>query len=74
MIRFGRGTKIAERFYVRQDGTRAYFFFIDELCNIFENSGFVAVRTEYLHKKTVNLKEEINVDRIFIQARFILRA
>ncbi|CAI8032612.1 tRNA N(3)-methylcytidine methyltransferase METTL6 [Geodia barretti] len=26
MLRFGRGHKISENFYVRQDGTRAYYF------------------------------------------------
>ena len=26
MLRFGRGHKISEHFYVRQDGTRAYYF------------------------------------------------
>ena len=26
MLRFGRGHKIQEQFYVRQDGTRAYYF------------------------------------------------
>ena len=26
MLRFGRGQKIEENFYVRQDGTRAYYF------------------------------------------------
>ena len=31
MLRFGRGSKIDERFYVRQDGTRAYYFDLSEL-------------------------------------------
>lgn len=26
MLRFGRGHKIQEQFYMRQDGTRAYYF------------------------------------------------
>ena len=26
MLRFGRGHKMSENFYVRQDGTRAYYF------------------------------------------------
>lgn len=26
MLRFGRGHKLSEHFYVRQDGTRAYYF------------------------------------------------
>lgn len=26
MLRFGRGAKLAERFYARQDGTRVFYF------------------------------------------------
>lgn len=26
MLRFGRGHKLSDHFYVRQDGTRAYYF------------------------------------------------
>lgn len=26
MIRFGRGAKLTDRFYTRQDGTRAFYF------------------------------------------------
>ena len=26
MLRFGRGHKLSDNFYVRQDGTRAYYF------------------------------------------------
>lgn len=32
MIRFGRGAKLADRFYVRQDGTRAFYFCLGEIC------------------------------------------
>lgn len=87
MVRFGRGTKISDRFYARQDGTRSYFFtigsstlyseialsFSEELRQLFESSGFETERCEYLHKKTVNVKEDVNVKRIFIQGRFILK-
>lgn len=31
MLRFGRGHKISDSFYVRQDGTRAYYFSEGEL-------------------------------------------
>lgn len=33
MIRFGRETKIDNRFYTRHDGTRVYFFFIGNFIN-----------------------------------------
>ena len=32
MLRFGRGHKIADNFYVRQDGTRAYYFSEGNVC------------------------------------------
>jgi hypothetical protein len=35
LFRFGAGTKIAENFYARQDGTRTYFFTVPELGTVF---------------------------------------
>ncbi|VDL76470.1 unnamed protein product [Nippostrongylus brasiliensis] len=71
MIRFGRGAKLADRFYVRQDGTRAYYFCLEELAELFERSGFRCVHKEYLHRQTVNHQKQLNVPRIFVQARFV---
>ena len=34
MLRFGRGHKIADNFYVRQDGTRAYYFSEGTYCSV----------------------------------------
>ncbi|KAF1760577.1 hypothetical protein GCK72_008826 [Caenorhabditis remanei] len=71
MIRFGREARISDRFYVRQDGTRAYYFDLDELTGFFENSGFRCVRKEYLHRMTINHQKNLKAPRIFVQARFI---
>ncbi|VDN37987.1 unnamed protein product [Cylicostephanus goldi] len=89
MIRFKRGAKLADRFYVRQDGTRSYYFtlgkyqilcaklnfcsFSEELAELFERAGFECVRKEYLHRQTVNHQKNLNVPRIFVQARFLKR-
>ena len=70
MIRFGRGTKIGERFYARQDGTRAYYFYVEELKALAERAGFECEMCEYLHKKTTNYEKALSVDRVFIQGRF----
>lgn len=48
-------------------------FILEELIGIFVNVGFEMLRCEYLYKKTVNQKEQSNVDRVFVQARFVLR-
>ncbi|VDP22228.1 unnamed protein product [Heligmosomoides polygyrus] len=71
MIRFGRGAKLADRFYVRQDGTRAFYFCLEELVNLFEEAGFRCVHKEYLHRQTINHQKQLNVPRIFVQARFV---
>ncbi|UMM25168.1 hypothetical protein L5515_005102 [Caenorhabditis briggsae] len=71
MIRFGREARIADRFYVRQDGTRAYYFDLDELCGFFEASGFKCERKEYLHRITINHQKNLKAPRIFVQARFV---
>lgn len=71
MIRFGREARISDRFYVRQDGTRAYYFDLNELSEVFEKSGFRCVRKEYLHRMTVNHQKGLKAPRIFVQARFI---
>ncbi|MFH4974634.1 hypothetical protein AB6A40_001343 [Gnathostoma spinigerum] len=70
MVRFAVDNKLADRFYVRQDGTRAYFFYIDELKKIFTDEGYEALRSEYLFKNTQNRLKNLCVDRVFVQAVF----
>jgi methyltransferase-like protein 6 len=69
-LRFKPGTKIAENFYVRQDGTRSYYFSVNEIHQIFEKAGFDEVTNCYIHRRTVNVKENIDVPRIFVQGKF----
>ncbi|VDM64061.1 unnamed protein product [Angiostrongylus costaricensis] len=71
MIRFGHGAKLFDRFYVRQDGTRAFYFRLEELVDLFEAAGFRCVRKEYLHRQTVNHQKQLSVPRVFVQARFV---
>uniref|UniRef100_A0A0N5AWT4 Methyltransferase-like protein n=1 Tax=Syphacia muris TaxID=451379 RepID=A0A0N5AWT4_9BILA len=67
MVRFGRGALLSDRFYARQDGTRVFYFKLEELDNIFKNAGFAVRKSEYLHRKTINRKKGLSVDRIFVQ-------
>nr|CDJ85080.1 Methyltransferase type 12 domain containing protein [Haemonchus contortus] len=71
MIRFGHGAKLADRFYVRQDGTRAFYFLIEELEKLFDAASWKCVHKEYLHRQTVNHQKQLSVPRIFVQARFV---
>jgi len=70
MVRFGRDAKIFDRFYARQDGTRAFYFYVEEMKALFEANGFKTEMCEYLFKKTTNFGKKIDVDRVFVQARF----
>ncbi|KAB7505225.1 Methyltransferase-like protein 6 [Armadillidium nasatum] len=69
MIRFGPGSKLAEKLYVRQDGTGAYYFTVEELHTLFTSVGFEVICNEYVSRQTVNLKEGINAQRVFVQAK-----
>lgn len=69
-IRFKPGNKIADNFYMRQDGTRSYYFTVEQINEITTSIGYEVIANEYIHRKTVNLKENIDKDRIFVQGKF----
>lgn len=70
MIRFGAGTKISDRHYLRQDGTMSYFFTTEEMRDLMETAGFKVRELQYVHRKTVNVKEKVDANRIFVQGVF----
>lgn len=69
-LRFKPGNKIAENLYVRQDGTRSYFFSEEEVSKLFQENGFEVITNAYVHRRTLNLKEGVDVPRIFLQGKF----
>ncbi|XP_061633646.1 tRNA N(3)-methylcytidine methyltransferase METTL6 isoform X1 [Phyllopteryx taeniolatus] len=71
MRRFKASSKLADNFYVRQDGTRSYFFSKDFLAALFSDAGFRCVVNEYVQRETVNKKEGLCVPRVFLQSKFI---
>ena len=72
MLRFARQRqhKLSENFYVRQDGTRAYFFSIEYLKGLLDQADLHVDELAYVFKETVNIKEEICVPRVFLQGKF----
>lgn len=46
MVRFKPGHKLSDAFYVRGDGTRAYYFTVDELNSLFEGVSTSVCRTD----------------------------
>lgn len=70
MLRFKAGSKLAENFYVRQDGTRSYFFTDEFLARLFLDAGYEEEVNEYVFRETVNKKEGLCVPRVFLQSKF----
>ncbi|XP_040599024.1 tRNA N(3)-methylcytidine methyltransferase METTL6 [Mesocricetus auratus] len=70
MLRFKAGSKLGENFYVRQDGTRSYFFTDEFLAKLFVDAGYEEVSNEYVFRETVNKKEGLCVPRVFLQGKF----
>lgn len=69
-LRFKPGNKIDENFYMRQDYTRSYFFSLDETKSVFESAGFVIIQNNFVARRTINKKENINVQRWFLQGKY----
>ncbi|PVV05311.1 hypothetical protein BB560_000173 [Smittium megazygosporum] len=71
-LRFKPGRKFEDNLYVRQDGTFAYYFSTEKLRDLFVNSGgLIEEENRYVIKSTTNIKKNINVERVFLQAKFI---
>ncbi|KAI9564232.1 hypothetical protein GHT06_007970 [Daphnia sinensis] len=70
-LRFGRGNKISDNFYVRQDGTRSYFFSVECLKQLVAEAGFDVASCHYVNRRTVNKKEGVDEPRVFVQGKFI---
>lgn len=70
-LRFKGGKKIEDNFYARNDGTRAYYFTPDEVNTLFENAGFKTLQCDFVHRQTINIKEGVNVERTFVQGKFL---
>ncbi|XP_021099812.1 methyltransferase-like protein 6 isoform X11 [Heterocephalus glaber] len=70
MLRFKASSKLGENFYVRQDGTRSYFFTEEFLAQLFVGTGYEEVVNEYVFRETVNKKEGLCVPRVFLQSKF----
>lgn len=70
MLRFGENSKICDRFYVRQDGTRAYFFSKEQLVSLFESCNFQCQSIDYVIRETINNATKDRFSRIFVQAKF----
>ncbi|KAL7121883.1 hypothetical protein ACP275_01G011500 [Erythranthe tilingii] len=68
----GKEQKISENFYVRGDGTRAFYFADEFLRNLFEENGFSMVEHVLCCKQVENRSRELVMNRRWVQAVFQL--
>ena len=70
MFRFKKGSKIDNRHYLRHDGTTSYFFEQEEMIKLVEEAGFAVEVNEVIERRTVNKKEDVDVQRLFLQGKY----
>ncbi|KAI3468104.1 hypothetical protein Pfo_024767 [Paulownia fortunei] len=66
----GKEQKISENFYVRGDGTRAFYFSDEFLENLFKENGFNIEEHVLCCKQVENRSKEIVMNRRWVQAVF----
>lgn len=79
-LRFKKGAKLSDNFYVRQDGTCAYYFVLEELLALAEglrdedgNPLLLRAETEcfYIHRQYANRGQHKARRRVWIQAKLV---
>ncbi|XP_048413683.1 tRNA N(3)-methylcytidine methyltransferase METTL6 isoform X1 [Stegostoma tigrinum] len=70
MLRFKNGHKLGPNFYVRQDGTRSFFFSDEYMAQLLAAAEYEVLVNEYVFRETVNKKEGLCVPRVFLQCKF----
>lgn len=68
--RFKSDRKLDDQFFARQDGTLSFFFKESQLVQLM-SLWFDCLESKIVHSQTTNIKEEIKVERLFIQGKFV---
>ena len=64
------GQKLGDNFYVRGDGTRAYYFSQPELTELFKKAQ-MELETSVVHERSItNMAQNVRMDRRWIQSSF----
>lgn len=69
-LRFGKGHKLDDNLFVRQDGTLAYYFTTTELCALAASAGLEVADCRYLYRRYTNRAEGNTLRRVFVHAVF----
>ncbi|XP_054535090.1 tRNA N(3)-methylcytidine methyltransferase METTL8, mitochondrial isoform X4 [Pan troglodytes] len=69
-LRFKKGHCLSENFYVRGDGTRAYFFTKGEVHSMFCKASLDEKQNLVDRRLQVNRKKQVKMHRVWIQGKF----
>ena len=69
-LRFSGRNKIDENFYVRQDGTCAYYFTTEEIEDLTMSAGFECEENEYITRQYANRKQVKARYRVWIHCKY----
>ena len=68
-LRFKKGSKLGDNFYVRQDGTCSYFFSEAEIQALASSSGLIVEECFMIKRQYANRKEQAARRRAWIHAK-----
>lgn len=69
-LRFGKGHRLAENFYVKTDGTRAYYFTTAEVGSLFAGAGLEKAELAYIRRQYANRAQQVARYRVWVHAKF----
>lgn len=69
-VRFKDGHCLKDNFYVRGDGTRAYFFTEEEIHEMFSSAGLKKLFLRSDKRLQVNRAKRVRMYRVWIQAKY----
>ena len=70
-LRFKKGSKLSDHFYVRQDGTCAYFFDLSQLQGMCAEVGLALEESYYVRRQYANRQQKRARHRVWIHAKFV---
>jgi len=72
-LRFSPNQRLGMNYYVRQDGTRSFFFSLESMCQLFEKDlGLERISCEYIRRVVTNRKTGDQMRRVFVNATYRL--
>ena len=69
-LRYKPGRKLAEHFYVKQDGTRCFYFDVADVRAAFEAAGFTVAALDFVCRQDANRATRTRRRRVFVQGTF----